>query len=281
MMAVVFAVAAAIGYGLSDFVAGVVSRRSSAWSVAVCAQVVAGAAVAVAAVGRPGNASIVDLSWGAVAGVGNAVGTGFLYRGLASGRMSIVAPLSAVGAALGPVAVGLLVGERPTTLVWAGILAGLPGIWWVSRVVESSDVDRYGGTSSAVRDGGLAGLGFGVVFAALAQVPESAGMHPLLVDQVIGLVGLVVLAVMSGEQWRPWGIAAWGGGAAGALGGLASVTYVLSSHTGPLVVVAVLASFYPAVTILLAAALLRERICGGQGVGLLLRVLSLALVSVG
>ncbi len=52
MMAVVFAVAAAIGYGLSDFVAGVVSRRSSAWSVAVCAQVVAGAAVA----SRPSDA---------------------------------------------------------------------------------------------------------------------------------------------------------------------------------------------------------------------------------
>ena len=58
----------------------------------------------------PGRPMGVDLKWGAVAGIGTGAGTAFLYRGLASGRMGVVAPLSAVGAALLPVAVGLLTG---------------------------------------------------------------------------------------------------------------------------------------------------------------------------
>ncbi|MDO5711362.1 MAG: DMT family transporter [Micrococcales bacterium] len=293
MTAILFALTSAAGYGVSDFVAGISSRHRSAWAVAVAAQFVAGLVVLLVAVGRLGDPSPVDLAWGAVAGLGNAVGSGFLYRGLGSGRMSVVTPVAAVGAALVPVTAGLLVGERPSLLVWAGIFAALPGIWFVSRVVDhavestgQSARGRDGGRAPArvgtpLRDGMLAGLGLGVVLAALGQIPESAGLLPLLVDQAVAVVGIVGLAVLSREQWWPRGVAVWGGGAAGALGGLATVAFLLSSQSGPLTVVAVLTSLHPAVTILLAAAVLSERIHRWQGVGLVLCGLAVALVGSG
>ena len=104
MTALILALSSAIGYGVSDFVAGVSSRHRSGWSVAVACQAVAGLALLVMAIGRLGDPTAVDLAWGVAAGIGNAIGTGFLYRGLGSGRMSVVAPVSAVGAAVLPVA---------------------------------------------------------------------------------------------------------------------------------------------------------------------------------
>lgn len=280
MTAVFLALASAVGYGVSDFVAGVSSRHRSAWAVAVACQAVALLVLLVVAIGRLGDPTPVDLAWGVAAGIGNGVGTGFLFRGLGSGRMSVVAPVSAVGAAVLPVAAGLVVGERPSMLVWGGILSALPGICFVSRVVDHP-TESTPALGTPLRDGLFAGLGFGVVFASLGQVPESAGIQPLLVDQAVALVAIVALAVMSGEAWRPRGVALWGGGAAGALGGLSTLCYLLSTHVGALTVVAVLTSLYPAVTIVLAAAVLRERIHSWQGIGLLLCGVAVALVGAG
>ncbi|MFP5253365.1 MAG: EamA family transporter, partial [Actinomycetes bacterium] len=131
-MAVLLALVSALGYGLSDFVGGLVSRRVSAWSVAFLAGISATLCTAVVAVVVPGSPAAADLWWGALAGVASGVGTGFLYRGFSSGRMGVVAPVSAVGAAVVPVAVGALTGERPSLLVWMGIVLAMPGIWLVA-----------------------------------------------------------------------------------------------------------------------------------------------------
>ncbi len=132
-MAVLIALVAAMTYGLSDFIGGVASRRTSAWPVAaVSAATALLASVAVALV-LPGDPTTADLTWGALGGIGNGAGAGFLYRGLASGRMGVVGPVSAVGAAALPVVVGVLSGERPAALVWAGIVVAAPAIWLVAR----------------------------------------------------------------------------------------------------------------------------------------------------
>ncbi|MGI8901925.1 MAG: EamA family transporter, partial [Nocardioides sp.] len=177
-MAILLALVSAVAYGLSDFVGGLVSRRASAWAVAVVGQLsstICTATIALMVVGSPEPRHFV---WSVVAGVGSGVGTGFLYRGFASGRMSVVAPVSAVGAAVVPMAVGTWGGERPSALVWLGILAALPGIWLVASVAEddlarTDPASARGGDSTAggLVDGILAGLGFGVLFAALGQVP--------------------------------------------------------------------------------------------------------------
>ena len=276
-MGVILALGAAVAYGLSDFVGGVTSRRGSPWPVAVMCALGGLLGAVVVAVVTTGSPSGPDLAWGALAGVGSGLGGAFLYRGLAGGRMGVVAPVSAVGAALLPVVVALATGERPGALVWWGVAAALPGIWLVSR---EPGAQRQ--LAAGITDGALAGLGFGLLFAAIGQVPDGAGYWPLAVAQAVGTVSVVVTATALGQGWRPRsGVEVGGGLLAGVLATLAALGFLLSTQTGLMTVAAVLTSLYPAVTVLLAAALLRERVGGGQGVGLACCALCVVLVAAG
>lgn len=275
-MVILLSLGAALAYGLSDFVGGLASRRTSAWPVAFVGTASALVGALVLALAVEGDPTRGDLWWGALAGIGTGAGGAFLYRGLAAGRMGVVAPISAVGAALVPVTVGVLTGERPELIVWLGIAAAVPGIWFVSREPgESADV------AAGIVDGVLAGLGFGLLFAAMGQVPESAGFWPLAVAQAVGVVCVALTATVLGGRWIPdhpsqaWGVVA------GLLATAAVVAFLLATQTGLLTVASVVTSLYPAVTIVLAAAVLREHIHRAQAVGLALCTVAVGLVAAG
>jgi drug/metabolite transporter (DMT)-like permease len=271
------ALAGAAFYGLSDFVGGFVSRRTSAWAVALVGTLVAGTLTLTAALVVGGDPTRQDLLWGLLAGLGNGFGTAFLYRGLAGGRMGVVAPISGVGSAVVPVAAGLAAGERPGGLVWVGILAALPGIWLVSREPEVA-VSPAG---SGVPDGVLAGLGFGTLFAALGQVPDTAGLLPLSITQFAGAVVVVAVATVMRVPWVPRDRPALYGGVCGALGAAATLAFLLATHRGDLTIAAILASLYPAFTIVLASSVLKEPIHRSQGAGLALCGVAVVLVATG
>lgn len=285
MTTVFLALTSAFAYGVSDFAAGLAARRATAWAVAICTQaasllIIAAALLVPELGGRP---TVTHVAWGLLAAVGNAIGTVFLYRGFASGRMSVVAPISAVGAAVVPVVAGVVLGERPSLLVWAGIAAALPGIWCVSRVADTS---RAGAISpadhaAAVRDAIVAGLGFGVLFVALGQIPREAGLTPVVLSQAVAVALLVAAAVIVRGRWRPTRPAVTGGAIAGSLSGVANLAYLWATHAGPMTVAAILATLYPAVTILLAAAFLREHIDRVQAAGLFLCATAVTLVAAG
>ncbi|MBV9832301.1 MAG: DMT family transporter [Marmoricola sp.] len=279
MTTVLLALAAALAYGLSDFLGGVVSRRTSVWPVAFTACVGAAAGTVVLALVVPGDPTRADVLWGLLAGVGSGTGTAFLYRGFASGRMGVVAPVSAVGAAVLPVAIGVVVGERPSVLVWLGILVALPGIWLVSR--EPAVEDAPGGVAEGVLDGVLAGVGFGVLFAALGQVPDGAGFVPLLGTQVVSFLSVAVAAVLLGGNPVPHRPLEWGGLGAGVLATLAVVCFLFARQQGLLSVAAVLTSLYPAFTVLLATLLLGERLHRAQLIGLAFCAVTVACVAAG
>lgn len=281
-MAILLALLGAAAYGLSDFVGGVVSGRVSPWTVALCGQLAGGAVVLVVALGSDGSPTSVHLAWAAVAGAGNGLGTAFLYRGLASGRMGVVAPVSGVGAAVVPVVVGVVSDERPSALVWLGILTALPAIWLVARD-PALDADRPdpGRHGSGLLDGVLAGLGFGVLFSALAQVPEEAGLLPLAFNQLVAAVVVVVVSTVLGAAWLPRSRWALGGVVSGVLGALATGAFLVASHGGYLSVTAVVVSLYPAFTVLLAMTVLREHVHRAQAIGLGLCGVAVVLVAVG
>lgn len=274
-MTVLLALVAAFFYGLSDFLGGVFSRRTSVWAVGLLA--CAGAAVGsvLIALFSSGDPSRADFSWALLAGVGSGSGTAFLYRGLAAGRMGVVAPVSAVGAVLVPLAVGVATGERPAAVGWLGIALALPGIWLVSREDSGAPV----GGSSGLVDGVLAGLGFGALFAGLGQVPDSAGYWPLVGTQLVSIASLALIAVVVGGNPRPRRRADLGGLLAGALASLAVLFFLLATSHGLLSVAAVITSLYPAFTVLFAITLLREHVHRTQSVGLAFCALSVVLVS--
>lgn len=288
-MAIVLSLLAAVSYGFSDFLGGVISRRVSPWTIAFTAQGAGAVAVLVISALTDGSPRGADAGWAVLAGLGNGVGTGFLYRGLAAGRMGVVAPISGVGAALVPLVVGLVVGERPGALAWAGILAALPAIWLVAReprpvqgaeATSQPSPEQEASAAAGVVDGVLAGLGFGVLFAALAQIPESSGFLPLALNQVIGTIVVAILAAVLRQAFLPRTPIAYVGVASGVMGACATLLFLTATQTGLLTISAVIASLYPAGTVLLAAALLRERVHREQGVGLLLCAVAVVLVAV-
>ncbi len=278
MIAVLLALLGAASYGVSDFVGGIAGKRASPWAVAAAGGVGGAAASTVLAAVHPGDPALTDLMWGALAGIGSGTGTAFLYRGLSSGRMGVVAPVSGVLAVVLPVVVAVTTGERPGPLVWLGIVSAVPAIWLVAR--DPSTGPAAGSSGSGARDGVLAGLGFGALFACLGQVPDEAGFWPLVLNQVVGILIVAVAATFLGAVWVPRG-AAWGGAAAGLLGGVATAAFVLATQQGLLSVAAVLTSLYPAFTILLAALVLHERIHRLQAWGLALCGAAVVLVAMG
>jgi len=274
-MAVLLSLLAAASYGLGDFSGGIFSKRAGAWVVSLVAQVAGTVLILLLTLVTDGDVTSRDLWWAVLAGVGNGFGTAFLYRGLASGRMGVVAPVSGVGAVLVPVVVGVLTGERPDVVVWAGILLAFPAIWLVSR----EPIDGPVGGGSGLVDGILAGLGFGVLFAALAQIPEEAGFLPLALNQAVAGVAVIVVATVLRSPWVPRTRAALGGVRPGEHGALATGLFLVATQSGYLTVTAVITSLYPAFTVLLAATVLREPVHRAQGIGLGLCACAVVLVA--
>jgi uncharacterized membrane protein len=272
---VLLSLLAAASYGLADFVGGVTAKRVSAWTVALAAQAGGSLTTLVVALLVGGDPSSADLGWAVLGGLGNGLGTAFLYRGLAVGRMGVVAPVSGVGAAVIPVVVGVAVGERPALLVWVGIALAVPAIWLVAR--EPAD----GASARGFGDGVLAGLGFGGLFVALSRVSEDAGLFPLALNQAVAGIAIIGVASALRAPWLPRERRAGLGVVSGLLGATATGLFMVASRGGHLSVTAVLVSLYPAFTVLLAAAVVRERVHAVQAWGLVLCAMAVVLVAVG
>ena len=284
MGAVLVVLGAALAYGLSDFIGGVVSRRTSVWPVAFTACLGAALGTLVLALVVPGDPTAADYAWGLLGGIGSGAGTAFLYRGLAAGRMGVVAPVSGVGATTLPVLIAVLAGERPSALVWLGIVAALPGIWLVSREevgVDAADAEATQSAGSGLLDGILAGVGFGGLFAALGQIPASAGYWPFAANQLTSVLTVLIACLFLGGDPQPHALEQWWGLASGVLAAGAGLSFLLATHHGLLSVSAVLVSLYPAFTVLLAALVLREHIHRVQAGGLALCGAAVVLVALG
>ena len=276
-LAVLLSLCSAVAYGLSDFLGGLLAKRVSVWAVAATSQSAAAVLTASLVTTFATEASPAAIWWGILGGLGSGAGNVFIYRGLAGGRMAVVAPLSAIASAALPVMVGLATGERPGFVPIAGVLVALPAIWLVSGGGSTSGV----AARADVINGTIAGLGFGVQFSALGQVPQEAGLVPLAISQVVSVAAIVAGALVVSAPWVPRtrvGVYAIG---AGVLAGAATVFFQLAVQYGMLTISGVLASLYPAVTVILAATMLRERIHVAQGIGLTLAAAAIALIAAG
>jgi len=272
-LGILLALSSALAYGAADFIGGVGSRRHSSWQVVFVGQAAGALVLLSAGLLLPGSPATPDFAWALLAGVGSATGSIFLFRGLARGRMGLVAPTSAVGAAALPVLAGAALGERPSWLVWIGVLAALPGIWLVAR---ETTPDRPARTRGALADGAIAGAGFGILFIALAQISEDAGLLPLAANQLTGATLTIVAATTLRQAWRPCrNVVGWGS-ASGVLGASGTLAFMVATGTTSLGIAGVLASLYPAVTVLLAAIVLGERIAPGQRTGIGICTLAVA-----
>jgi drug/metabolite transporter (DMT)-like permease len=274
-MGILLGLAAALLYGGSDFGGGLASRRFGPLRVTV----VGSAAAAVLAwavlilVGGPGP-SFRAVAWGLAAGLAGGVGTLVLYRGMARGQMSVVGPLSAVGAAVVPVLAGVALGERPSLLAVGGVLVALPAI-----VLVAASGSVRGKLGGGLVDGLVAGLAFGILFIGLAQAGRNAGLWPVASEQTGALLVPLAVAVKSRQPLRIPVRALGLPLLTGVSGMAATLTYFYATHFSMLAVAAVLVSLYPGITVLLARTILHERFTPAQRAGLGLAALAVAAIA--
>jgi len=288
-MGIVLGLAAALLYGSSDFAGGVAARRLGPLRVTVVGAAVATAlAWAVLFASNGPGPSVHAVAWGLASGLAGGAGTLVLYRGLARGQMSVVGPVSAVGAAVVPVAAGVALGERPGPLVIAGVVVALPAIVLVAasgRQAGGRAGGSAGGRASGLLGGGLpegvaAGLAFGILFIGLAQAGRDDGLWPVASEQTGALLVTLAAVVRARPSLRVPVRAAVLPVLAGASGMAATVAYFYATHFSLLAIAAVLVSLYPGVTVLLARVLLHERFSPAQRVGLGLCALAVAAIAV-
>jgi len=245
------------------------------------------AAVALLATPSPG---LGDWAWGSVAGVASAAALGSFYHALSHGAMTVVAPITAVTSAALPVAYGLLSGDRPKAMAYAGMALAVAAVALVSGAVGTR---LEHARRLTVVLAFAAGVGFAVIFVALGRTSKSSGMWPLVasrITSVILITGFVLVMRSRSSRTRARGAGAsslpplrlWRLAAlAGALDMSANFFYLLAVRRGMLSIVVVVASLYPISTVCLAFGLDRERVSKSQAAGMVLAVGALVLVSAG
>ena len=266
---------AAVFYGAADFTGGMVTRRVATIPVVLLSQAVGLVMVAVILPFLGTVPQAADLWWGALAGLAGGVGVGLLYRALAVGTMSVVAPTTAVLAVAIPVVASIALGERPGSLAVAGILLGIASIALVSRpTVSAETVARPSGLGIAF----VAGIAIGLFLLALAQARPTSGLWPLLTARLASVTLFAVVAAIGRRSVRmPARFAAIAVGG-GALDMLANTLYLLAAQIGPLSPVVTLSSLYPASTVLLARGVLGERLNGWQTTGVVAALVAVLLI---
>jgi len=287
VLAIVLALASAIGYGGSDFAAGLASRSASVIQVSLAASavsaVVVAAALPFAASPLPTAAA---LAWGAAAGLGGTLGALALYLGFRHAAFSVAGPISAVGTAGFSVLAGLLWGERPSALALAGIVLALPAIVGVSASAASADsetapVSGSGRPVTGVAYGLVAGAFFALLLIGLDRAGSGSGLWPVAATQASEVVVALVAAVVTGNLGLPGGQPRRLAAITGLTGAAGTILFFFSTHEGFLAITAVLTSLYPAVTIVLARTLLDERLTALRLAGLALAGACVALIALG
>ncbi len=274
-LSVIFALSAAAAWGSGDFTSGLVSRRIGPFhTVFISYTVGLLALLLVALVRREPLPPASDLIWGAIAGLSGMVGLGFLMRGFVTGRMGIVAPVSAVLATAIPVLFTAATEGLPEQLQLLGFGLAISSIWLLSRR-EKLGV-RPAGLGMAL----LAGLGFGGFFIALGQVGGTAVFWPLVAGR---LAACTVMAAFALSTRRPVIPAPFPLGLlalAGILDVAGNLFFLLAMQLGRMDVTAVLGSLYPAVTAVLARLLTQEHMARLQVIGVAVAVLAIVMITI-
>lgn len=282
-MAILLGLGAAACWGVADFMGGLASRWVRATLAVVTSQAVGLAALLLLLPLFREDPFTRDAAvWGGLAGLAGGLGLLFLYRGLGRGRMSVVAPVAAVVGAVVPVVFDLAMGDPVGALTLAGLLialAALALVSWHPGVEGRSEGETL--MKGGLPEGLLAGLGFGTFFVVFAQTGEASSYWPLLSLRGASVVMLSAIALSTRSFARPGGRALRLLVGAGLLDVTANLLYLLGTQRGLLSVVAVLSSLYPAATVLLARAVLKERLHRAQVLGLAAAGLGVVLITAG
>jgi drug/metabolite transporter (DMT)-like permease len=271
-----FGLLSAATFGAGDFCGGVAGKRAPVYSVIISTQVVGLALLLVCALVFQDNFPPVShLLIGGVMGIIGAAGLFALYSGLATGKMSVVAPVSALVATLLPLGFAVLQREPITLSKGLGFAFALVSVWFVSRT--DSGAIRLRDLRLPV----IAGIGFGLFYIIGESITDVSRLWPLVAARIASLTLLLTVATVRGQRrFVPREMLRLT-----ALGGMldagGNALYILSVQAGGLIsVAAVLSSLYPAMTVLLARFILHEKLIRAQIFGVVAALVAIVLISI-
>jgi drug/metabolite transporter (DMT)-like permease len=288
-MVIFLGLAAAVLYGSGDFLGGMATRKVPVLPVLLLADTAGLIVALVVALASPGSVSVAGLAWGISAGLIGGLGLIIFYIGLATGPMSVVAPVAGLVSTVLPVGVALAEGERPEVGVYAGAVLCLVAIVMTSSAGDGGSTAGPAGRASrpgrgrAIAYGAVAGAAFGLFFLLIRNAGESGEFWPVAAGRIGELAVVLIAAAVLRRSLSPAGadgrlqLAAAG---AGAIDVVANICYVAATRTGAFGLAVVLASLYPGFTVLLARVVLGERLRWVQRAGLALAAIGILLVTV-
>lgn len=275
------ALASATSFGISDFVGGVASRRVAALRVVLVSTPVSMVMLGVLAVVGGGRITPGAVVLGMLGGLSQALGIWWFYVALGAGPISVVSPLAAVVDASVPVCIGRVLGERPGPVASAGIALALGAVVLISWHAGEGGVKAQVLTRSVIWLTIGSGVALGLNFVFLDRTPPDAGLWPLLFARGAATVLVVIVAALTRNLRIPTGTPLRLALLIALLDTAANVTMLFALQLSLLSLASVLISLYPAATVVLAVALLRERVRPRQVAGMMLAAVSVALIAAG
>jgi drug/metabolite transporter (DMT)-like permease len=272
--AVTFGLGSALSWGAGDFSGGFASKKTSALTVIFYSEIIGVALLIGLQAVFPGvGLTMGQLAWGSLAGASGVAGLIALYKGLATGRMGIVAPLSAVVTTLVPLALAFLTEGLPRQTQIMGFGLALAAIWlFAANEARSSKFRTELGLSI------LAGAGFGLFFVCIDRISGEAILWPLIAARLTSVTIIGSLLIARRQMAPPPRQQFLFIALAGSLDIAGNGFFALASKLGRLDVSAVLASMYPISTVLLARYFLKERLLWPQRMGLVVACAALLLI---
>jgi drug/metabolite transporter (DMT)-like permease len=272
-MVIFLGLAAAVLYGSGDFLGGMATRKLPVLPVLLLADTAGLIVALIVAATSPGTIAVAGLAWGISAGLIGGLGLIIFYIGLATGPMSVVAPVAGLVSTVLPVGAALAEGERPGVGVYAGAALCLVAIVMTSSAGHGDDAGDSGamarpdrpGRGRAIAYGVVAGAAFGLFFLLIRNAGQSGEFWPVAAGRIGELAVVLIAAAVLRRSLSP-------GGADGRL-------VVAATRTGAFGLAVVLASLYPGFTVLLARVVLGERLRWVQRAGLALAAIGILLVT--
>ncbi|MBE3068257.1 MAG: DMT family transporter [Chloroflexi bacterium] len=279
MISILYGLTSALTWGAADFCGGLASRKTKAYQAVLFGEVV-GLALLLAATFLSGEAPIGWFAWllCSIAGSMGVLGLLLLFHSMTKGQMSVAAPVSALMAAVLPVVVGTFTEGFPGWLTLAGFALALAAIWFISQPEEGPKNMRLRLADLSLPL--IAGVSFGVYFILLHRGSQNGLFLPMVSSRLAGVVTMVIYTLVTRQAFLPaksvWPLLI--------LNGILDVSgnglYILAGQAGRMDVAAVLASLYPASTVLLAGLFLHERLGRVQVVGVLTALAAIVLMTV-
>ncbi len=273
---IILGLLSALTWGAGDFGGGLMARRVPLLGVVAVAQAAGMAAALACAIlrGEPVPQGR-DLAVALIAGGCGVVGMTSLYRGLAVGRMGVVAPVTGVLAAVIPVCVGFLRDGVPHAATVVGIVVALAAVVLVTRSPGHDD------RPTGAKWGLLAGTAIGLFNVTVGNLSSAGAFGPLVVVRLVQAVVLVGLIAVWRQPWRMHRADVAKLAGVGLLDMAGNASFIIAAQTGALAVASVLSSLYPVTTVVLAIALLRERLTRSHVIGIALTAAAIVLISLG